>query len=195
MRFYMMPHVNQPYLLHSKAFSKTDGMVNRLMTGMLLMSKTIYHHILHTSQILHILLWDGLHISDISKILNAETYNRQSAMHHTDWHNLHIPYFKRHMRLNLQQIDGWHTRITLLLWSEAIRYALHQMISTKPLRIHIHITKHTEGTQVIQSTHMIIMFMRDQRSIQRLEIHTQHLSTEIRTTIKQDALVSHVQQA
>ena len=55
------------------------------------------------------------------------------------------------------------------------------------IAIDIDITKLTETSQIVDTTHMVVMDMRNQHTIQLAERNTQELLTDIRTCIYQNA--------
>ena len=55
------------------------------------------------------------------------------------------------------------------------------------IAIDIDITKLTETSQIVDTTHMVVMDMRNQHTIQLAERNTQKLLTDIRTSIYQNA--------
>ena len=109
-------------------------------------------------------------------------------------HFLHIFYNNGHVRFNLYQIDGWNTWIAFLLRGETIRNAFHQVVGTELFGIDIHIAKDAIGTQVVESTHMVIVLMCDEHGIKRFEVDAKHLLTEIGSTVNKDTLATHFNQ-
>ena len=84
------------------------------------------------------------------------------------------------MRLHSMQTQMRDTWIEMLL--KAIRHSMMQSFHHIILRIDIHIAKETEWAKVVYSCHMIIMYVRQEHSIQFSEVW-QYLLTEVWTTI------------
>ena len=81
------------------------------------------------------------------------------------------------------EMQTWHSGIKHLF--EQIGKTFAQMCTGETISKNIDITKTAEGTQVIYSSRMIIVFVREQHPIQTVEGHSQHLFTEVGTTINQ----------
>ena len=230
----MMTHVDEPRLFHPQLTHESDGVVNGLMCGMFLMPQSIDYHIFHSLQKWQFCVGNRFHVSDVSKILYAESHDGQLSMHHSNGHDSHVimPIWTRmflhgcqflpyllppllhrlfqidrihrffffiadddgYMRFHLYQVEGWHPRITFFLGCKAIRDALHQVVSTEFLRIHVHITKNAVRTQIIQATHMVIMLMGDEHRIEGLKVYAKHLLAEIGAAVNKDAPSSHFHQ-
>ena len=91
-------------------------------------------------------------------------------------------YLERHIRLDLCQRNTRHPRIRML--GKTIRNTGLQTVCRILLGIYGHITEMTKWTQIVQSAHMVIVFMRNQNAVNRLEIgQTEALLPKIGTAI------------
>ena len=96
------------------------------------------------------------------------------------------------MRLfNLDEVECRHAGIALFLRCEAIWNTLYEMVGTEFFGIDIHISEDAVRAKVVESTHVVIVFVSDENSVKRLEIHAQHLLAEIRTAVDEKVLPSH----
>ena len=108
-------------------------------------------------------------------------------MHHAERNYFHLisGYIRNDERFaffNIIQGNMRYTRIKV--FRKAIRHAVLQTSGSIIFRIHRNVTKLTERSQIVQTTHMVIMFMGNQHSVYRTKIiQPKHLFAKIRTAV------------
>ena len=84
-------------------------------------------------------------------------------MHHTQRQDFNILHTERIACRDLMKLQLRNTGILVL--GETIRHTLYQMVQTILLRINTYIAKAGERAQIINSTYMVIVLVREQNTI------------------------------
>jgi hypothetical protein len=114
-------------------------------------------------------------------------------VHNAERHHFYAFNAEWLVRLDANKVDGRNTRVTLLLWREAIRNALLKVRGTEVLGIDVDLTKLHVRTKVVKSSHMVVVLMCDEYAIQLVERNCQHLLAKVRATINENVLVLYLQ--
>ena len=83
------------------------------------------------------------------------------------------------------QADGRYTRITVL--RKTIRQHLQHPLTRNGIGIDVHLTKLTIRTDIIHTTHMVVMGMCNKDAVDSTERLWQDLLTKIRTTVDENS--------
>ena len=138
-----------------------------------LKSECVNYECFHTIQISIFFITHRLHISNIGKLTKPIAENRHLIVHHTDRNKLNIPYLIMLMRMNGMQFEFRSSRIEFFcILRKAVRHRMRQPRSNDFIAIDIDITKDTERAQIINTTNMVVMDMRNQDAIYLSERHT-----------------------
>jgi hypothetical protein len=88
---------------------------------------------------------------------------------------------KRLVRMNLMKLNSWHTRITM--FSKAIWQHLEHPLTGNRVSINVDFAKLAIGPDIIHTTHVVVVCMRDEYAIDTTERVWHNLLSEIRSTI------------
>ena len=178
----IVTHVDEQSLGGSYPFGKGNGIIHQLM-GMMRLGETegVDYQQLRAFQIRQLRIIDGLHICDIGQRTYAKAKDGQLAVHHLNGHDVKVADVQRMMRYDLMQSDGRHTWITVL--GKAVRQHLQHRLLRLGIGIDVHLTKLAVRTDVIHTSHMVVVGMSDQDAVNLAEGLRQYLLTEIRTTV------------
>ena len=194
----MMTHMYKVGFLWSNQLDILQRLADALVRAMRLRSKSVHHQYIQSLQQTVFTFGHGKHIRYPRHVADAISQDRELAMHHTDRQDFHFLAFciaddKRYTRLNFFQQDTGNTGIQT--FSKAVRNTFAKTLSHVIFGIHRYIAEAAERTEVVQSTHMVVMLVSDQYGIQWLEIvQTHHLFTEIRSAVYQNPYTIHFDQ-
>jgi hypothetical protein len=94
------------------------------------------------------------------------------------------------MGLYINNVKGGHTRVTLLNGKEAVGYALPEVVGAEGLGIHIDIAEDAVGAQVVESAHVVVVFVSNEYRIDGLEFGGEHLLSEVGSAVDEYAPAS-----
>ena len=133
------------------------------------------------------LLAHRLHVRDIGKLAETIAQNRHLIMENTDRNEFDIAYPIRMMRLYGMKLELRSSRIKLFgILRKTVRHGIRQRTGYQFITIDMNISKHAETTQVIDTSHMVVMDMRNQHTIQLAERFPEQLHPYVRTRIYQN---------
>lgn len=156
------------------------------------MAESIDHEGIYTFKVLVFLFRYGLHVGDVEEIPDAEAHDRECTVKDTDGENFDSRDVDRFVGSHREEIDGRHARIALFLGCEAVRDALEEMVGTELFGIDIDIAEDAVWTKVIESAHMVIVFVGDEYGIEAAEVSGEHLLTEVRSAVDEYATTINI---
>ena len=113
-------------------------------------------------------------------------------MHHHEGHHLEITDMQRLVRHNLVQTDSRHTGITVLC--EAIRQHLQHRLTGGGVGIDVDLTKSAIGSDIIHTSHVVIVGVGNQNGVYLTERLWQDLLTEVRSAVYQQTGIACLHQ-
>ena len=164
-----------------------------MVSSVFLVTEGIYYESFHPFQVFVFSIVYAFHVRNVSKVAYAETKDWKLTVHNAERHYLYAFNAEWLVRLDANKVDGRNTRVTLLLWREAIRNALLKVRGTEVLGIDVDLTKLHVRTKVVKSSHMVVVLMSDKHAIQLAERNRQHLLAKVRATVKENVLVPYLQ--
>lgn len=186
MQAYIVTGMNQIGLSGPYPLGETDGIVDKLMGVVgLVEAQGIHHEQLRPRQIRHLALVDGLHIGNISQSPDAETQDRQLTMHHLEGHDLQIADMERLMRIYLMEPDGRDTRITVF-YKTVGQHLQHRFLGQR-VSINVDFPELAIGSDVVHTSHVIVMAMGDQYTVDLPEGLWKDLLPEVGATVDEQA--------
>ncbi len=186
-------HVDEVGFGTAEKLGETDGFLDGLMGRMVSMAQGVEYEGINALQVGHLGIGDGLHVGDVGEVLDAEAEDGQVAVHDADGDDFDIlANMDGLVGLNATEVDGGHTGITFLGRREAIGNALFKMVGTIGFCIDIDVTEDTVGTEVVEPADVVVVFVGDKHGVEGLEIGVEHLLTEVRPTIYEDALAANL---
>ena len=163
---------------------KSQGVIHQLVRVMgLCKPKGIHNQQFRTLQIRILTLLYGLHVSNIGQFAYTIAQYRQFAMHDLNRHDIKIANTEGFVLVNLMKSDGRHPRIAI--FCETIWQHLQHPLSSNRISIDVNLTKLTIWTNIIHSTHMIIVAMGYQDAVDFTKRHGKDLLPEIRTAVNE----------
>ena len=155
-------------------------------------AQRIDHQGIHPFQERHLAWIDGFHIGDIRQWPDAIGEDRQLSMHDHEGCYFDIADRERLVWRHLMQQKFWYSRI--MVFVETIRHGLAQRLGGVGVGEDIDIVEFgvvdgAEGSQVVDARHMVVVYVRDEHTIDFAERHPQHLLAEIGSAVYDDACV------
>ena len=180
-----MTHVCQQRTSGSHPTSKTDSIIHQLMRVMrFVKAQCVNHQHVKSSQQFQFLLFNRLHIRDICHITKAETKNGKFPMHHPDRKYVNVTDTEYLMRPYLMQPNSGDSWIAML--RKTIGQHLKHTLTGILICIHIDFAKLAIGSDIVHTTHMIVMGMSDQYTVNAAERLRKNLLTKVGTTVYKD---------
>ena len=176
-----MTGMNQIGVLSPYPAGKGDCLVNGLMAVVRFLAQGIDNERLAAQHIRNFLFGDRLHISNIRQLPYAESTDRQIVVHHLEWNNVDVANTKRHMLLHLVQLNGRHARIAV--FGKAVRQHLKQALTGYGVGIDINLTKLAVGADIVHTTHVVIVSVRNENAVDTTERQRHYLLAEIGTAV------------
>ena len=177
----IVAHVDKIGLFGTCRTGKVYGCLDGLMRAMRSMTQTVNHKRMYTAQCLQRFLGSCEHISNKSQRSYPIAENRELAMHHLQGKHLNTLYdngVKWFYRMKVQSRDTGIKHLT-----KEIGQTLAQVTTSEIIGKDVDIAKATEGTQVIDTSRMIIMLVGEQYAIKTVKGYTHHLLTKVGTAI------------
>ena len=115
----------------------------------------------------------------------SETEYGQFAVHHLEGHDGDVANLEGLVRTYLVQLDGRHARIAVL--SKAIRQHLQQSFLGYRVSIDVDFTKLAIGAQVVHASHVVIVGMGNEHTINLTEGLWHDLLTEVGTAVNEQS--------
>ena len=184
-----MTAMDEPCLRRSNMLGKTDGFVEGLMGMVWQRTQSIDNQHVTMFSIWYLIGGNSLHISDIYYCLLPLFYtiakDRKIVVHNLKRSDAEITNSKGGMRMNLMKLYGRNTRIAML--GKAVWQHLKHSLTGNGVGIDIYLAKLTIGTDIVHSTHVVVVGMRDENAINASEGMRHNLLSEVRTAIDEDA--------
>ena len=146
-------------------------------------AESVHHQQLRSFQIRQFRIIDGLHVCDICQRTYAIAEDGQLVVHHHKGHDVEIADVQRVMRQDLMQSNGRHTWITML--SKAVRQHFQHSFLRLGIGIDVDLTKLAVRTDVVHTSHVVVVGMGNQDAIDLAEGLRQYLLTEIWATVNE----------
>lgn len=152
---------------------------------MVAIAEGIDHHDPDASKFFHILLIDGLGVGDIGKIADTERGDRIGTMHHSDRHDFKSVDTEGAV-VKATDVEGGYTWIRIFLKAVVITFAevsldigggINGKVADSAIR-----------AQVVDTSDMVVMAMRQEHGIDMADIGGEGLLTEVGRDIDQDGL-------
>ena len=182
-----MAHVNKIHLTCSYTFRYLYSFTDSLMRSMRFMAQSTDNQGIHTHQQLLRFYWHPSHIGHKTQSTNAKPKNGHVTVHYLQRHHLKPLDTDRLVWHHRMEVKYRHTRIQHL--SEEVGHPFTQMGASEIIGKNINAAKTAEGTQVIDATRVVVMFMSEKHTIKAFERHTKHLFTKVGTTVDKNTCV------
>ena len=190
-----MAHVDEESLPWIQPTRECDCIVDRLMGGMKPVVKGIDNkgvgalyvfpfalghrfHVGDVGQCVHAAISVFRHLSTVFHILSTafrilsfvfrlymESHDGQLAVHHADGCDGERAYRYRCMGLDVCKRDGRNARIASFGRGETVWDALHEVFGHEVFSIYSDVAEEHSGTYVVDSTHMVEMFVGDEDAV------------------------------
>jgi len=147
----------------------------------LLKTQRVYDQCVNTLEIRNFLIGDGFHIRYISEAAKAETKDRELVVHHLNRLYLNVAYPEYVMLIYCVYVQLWDTKVQV--FSKAIWHRSVESVNSTLIGIDINITKLAKRTQVVESSHMIVVDMGKQDTINLTEWLAKNLLPKVRPTV------------
>lgn len=147
----------------------------------LLKTQRVYDQCANTLEVRNFLIGDGFHIRYISEAAKAETKDRELVVHHLNRLYLNVAYPEYVMLIYCVYVQLWDTRVQV--FSKAIWHRSVESVNSTLIGIDINITKLAKRTQVVESSHMIVVDMGKQDTINLTEWLAKNLLPKVRSTV------------
>ena len=148
----------------------------------LLKTQRVYDQCANTLEVRNFLIGDGFHIRDISEAAKAETKDRELVVHHLNRLYLNVAYPEYVMLIYCVYVQLWDTRVQV--FSKAIWHRSVESVNSTLIGIDINITKLAKRTQVVESSHMIVVDMGKQDTISDLATIRSNATNAVQPTDK-----------
>ena len=177
--------VDEPRLTCPYPTGKGNGLVERLMRVMGLLTQGVDHQYLGTLNIRNLTLVDGLHIGDISQRTNAVTQYGQVVMHHLEGKDGKVANAESLVLMDLVELDGGNARIAVL--GKAVWQHLEHALAGYGVGIDIDFAKLTIGTDVVHAAHVVVVGVGDEDAVNLAEGLRHDLLTEVWATVDEQS--------
>ena len=107
-------------------------------------------------------------------------------MHDRQGNNLRLTHTEHHRGGHFMKRDAWHSWIGMR--SETVWNTLVDVLQRVGVAINGNVAETAIGTQVIHSSHMIVVLMGEKHRTKPLKGERKHLLPEVRTTIDENVL-------
>ena len=182
----VMTHVDEQGATSPYPTGKGDGIVDELMGVMgLHEAQGIDHQDLRAFKIWQFALVDGLHIGDIGERPHAIAQDGQFAVHHLEGHDLEVANLQGHMGQDLMQADGRDTRIAVLRKTVG-QHLEHRCLGMR-VGIDIDLAELTVRADVVHASHVVVVAVSDQDTVDLTEGLREDLLSEVGTTVDENA--------
>ena len=128
---------------------------------------------------------DALHVCDICQPAEAEGGDRQRVVHHAEGRDWDVADAESVIVLYGMEMQARHAGIEMLgkdVWHRLVKAA-----DGLPIGINRYVAESAEGPQVVQTAHMVVVYVCQQNAVDAPEIFAQHLLADVRAAVNQNA--------
>ena len=188
----VMAGMREVSLFRTDTGCKSQSLPHILVRPVWFKAQGIHHQTIDILQMRELLFRHTLHVSDVDQSPDAVAQDWQGSMHHPERHHLHLTDEEGTSRINLLQL---HLRDSgILMFGKTIGNATPQPLRRVVLCIKGDFTQAAERTQVIDTSHMVVMLMRDEHPVNGLKRKVHHLLPEVGSAVNQDTRVVRLHQ-
>ena len=178
----VVTHVNEKGARGTDAAGEGDGIIHQLVGVMgFVETEGIDHEKFGTLEIGIFGLLDGFHVCDIGQFSDAIAEDGQFAVHHLDGEDVQVTDLQGFVGVDLMESDGGNARVSV--FCEAVGQHLQHALAGDGIGIDIDLTKLTVGADIVHASHMVVMTVGDEDTIDLPEGLWQDLLTEVRSTV------------
>lgn len=188
-----MGHMDEIRTAGANAVRKIYSLAHELMGVMLTVEpQRVHHECIYALQIEALAFRDRLHIRDVRQLSETIAHHRQVVVHHLEAQHGNITNVQLHMEGQHMEFQSGHAGIEMIC--ETIRHVVVQSVHSGAIAVNINVAKPAIGSQVVDASHMVVMYMCEEHAVYLSVWLAENLLAEVGPTVDEQTRGGCLQQ-